>query len=334
MAAYKPPSWYETMAWYPAGPVVYVGDHMQLWQTILSQQTNHFYGRLGLSKKKITCSYRLMVILGWTRDVAQLFGLRILRASDRGKSSRRYLPNYDDHMLMFVCLRSRHVQYLETERYHRSSAPYGDTLAICLDPVTDTREDDRSATMIESLLYAPVGDITMLLRRRYLKEDGHHNHLKQPLGPSSCTMLTLPPRPRGCRCGFCTQSRPKGTRLIRQLHPSKGYPRSARCQRPLRTGANHTGTGNDPSVVSHQRDPDPDHVKVQNREESRETCAAGVATEGEVCILVRKQMLGGQTNALGQIQDHWPELHRFLCAQDYHQAELKDLYESISTTQQ
>jgi hypothetical protein len=57
----------------------------------------------------------------------------------------------------------------------------GDNLSVCLDPGTDMREDNWSASVIRPFPYAHLDGVTMILRRRYIEEEGRYDDADPPV---------------------------------------------------------------------------------------------------------------------------------------------------------
>lgn len=155
------------------------------------------------------------------------------------------------------CSNRRYFALIEIPPTFEWRFEVGDTLAVCLDPEPDIREDDWSATIIESLPFAPMGDVTMLLRRRYIKEEEQYDDFELPAIPSN----------------------------------------------------------------------------FSSEDEAKDACTNGATIEVKIRVLVEKKTLARQISAIRQIQDHRPDLHRFLCAKNYCDAEQKDLYATMPADQ-
>jgi Rad3-related DNA helicase len=57
-------------------------------------------------------------------------------------------------------------------------------LLVGLDPERDIPEDDWSATVVRSLPYSKFGNVTIIIRRRYLKEEARYDDTDLLVAPA------------------------------------------------------------------------------------------------------------------------------------------------------
>jgi len=79
------------------------------------------------------------------------------------------------------CLDQCYFAFLELSLDFKWKLKVDNSLAVCLKLKTDICEDDWSASVVTSLPFAKLNDVTMLLRRRYLKEEERYDDIVLPV---------------------------------------------------------------------------------------------------------------------------------------------------------